>query len=301
MIQLKGKIQTLRIINDPKPACHHEAPWMHKRNGTYYLSYAAGWPEKIAYATSNAPLGPFTYRGIVLDRVTTGTNHQAIVEYNNQWYLFYHDSTLPDYDKRRERKRSVKIDCLFYNADGTIKPVVQTLKGIVAGRCGLPQPTPPARGPIQRLQSYNFQTRYIRHSYYRARIDSNVSPNQDSEFIVVHGLADRCAISFESVNFPGHYLRHRNYEIWLARYDGTRLFREDATWHGRPGLADSKGGWSSYESYNFPGKYLRHYNYLMILGTVSGSTQRADATFRMTAREPSGIRPEILRWLLGCR
>jgi Alpha-L-arabinofuranosidase B (ABFB) domain len=43
-------------------------------------------------------------------------------------------------------------------------------------------------------------------------------------------------------------------------------------------LANSS--WSSYESFNFPGQYMRHSNFLMILGTVSGSLQQADATFR---------------------
>ncbi len=133
-------------------------------------------------------------------------------------------------------------------------------------------------GTVRRLQSYNFQGRYLRHQGYRARIDENVSPAEDAQFRVVPGLAAANAVSFESVNFPGHYLRHRNNEVWLDASDGSALFNADATWHRRAGLANS--GWSSYESYNYPGQYLRHSNYLMILGAVSGSTQQADATFR---------------------
>ncbi|HEU4327697.1 MAG TPA: AbfB domain-containing protein, partial [Roseiflexaceae bacterium] len=141
-----------------------------------------------------------------------------------------------------------------------------------------PTPTPAPGGTVRQLQSYNFQSRYLRHQGYRARIDENVSPAQDSQFRVVPGLANSGAISFESVNFPGRYLRHRNGEIWLDANDGTSGFGADATWHRRAGLANS--GWSSYESYNLPGQYMRHSNYLMFLGTVSGSLQQADATFR---------------------
>ena len=139
-------------------------------------------------------------------------------------------------------------------------------------------PTPVPGGTVRRMQSYNFQSRYLRHQSYRARIDENVSPFEDSQFRIVPGLANANAISFESVNFPGRYLRHRNSEIWLDASDGSSTFRADATWYRRGGLANSS--WTSYESYNYPGQYMRHSNYLMLLGTVSGSTQQADATFR---------------------
>jgi hypothetical protein len=138
--------------------------------------------------------------------------------------------------------------------------------------------TSSSSGTIRRMQSYNYQTRYIRHQNYRARIDENVSPFEDSQFRVVPGLANPNAVSFEAVNYPGYYLRHRNNEVWLDANDGSSLFSADATWYRRSGLANS--GWTSYESYNYPGQYMRHYNYLLILGTVSGSTQQADATFR---------------------
>ncbi|WP_437569414.1 non-reducing end alpha-L-arabinofuranosidase family hydrolase [Sorangium sp. So ce542] len=133
-------------------------------------------------------------------------------------------------------------------------------------------------GTIRQLQSYNFQSRYLRHQAFRARIDEAVSPIQDAQFRVVPGLANASAVSFESVNFPGRFLRHRGGEVWLDTNDGSSGFRGDATWHRRAGLANS--GWSSFESYSAPGQYMRHSGFLMIVGTVSGSAQQADATFR---------------------
>jgi alpha-L-arabinofuranosidase B-like protein/glycosyl hydrolase family 62 len=141
-----------------------------------------------------------------------------------------------------------------------------------------PTPTPTPSGTVRRIRSFNY-TRYVRHQAFRARIDETVSPLQDSEFRVVPGLASPSAVSFESVNFPGRFLRHRsNNEIWLDANDGSAAFGAAATWHRRAGLANSS--WSSYESFDLPAQYLRHSNFLMVLGMVTGSLQQADATFR---------------------
>jgi len=74
-------------------------------------------------------LGPFKYAGVIMEESPTGcwTNHQSIIEYKNQWYLFYHHNDLsPNFDKNR----SVRIDSLFFNEDGTIKKVIPTLRGV---------------------------------------------------------------------------------------------------------------------------------------------------------------------------
>ncbi|HWS37614.1 MAG TPA: AbfB domain-containing protein, partial [Actinoplanes sp.] len=70
---------------------------------------------------------------------------------------------------------------------------------------------------LNRIQSYNNQTRYVRHSNFDVRIDPNVSPAQDAQFRVVTGLAGGSGyVSFESVNYPGYYLRHYAYDGVLA-------------------------------------------------------------------------------------
>ena len=45
--------------------------------------------------------------------------------------------------------------------------------------------------------------------------------------------AEGCDVRFESVNFRGHYIRHQNYELWLANETAgsTSLFVQDTTWH----------------------------------------------------------------------
>ncbi len=96
-----------------------EAPWVHKYNGTYYLSYSTGDTHYIAYATSDSPMGPFVFRGHVLTPVSGWTTHGSIVEFQGAWYLFYHDTSLSDSD----HKRCAKVAVLTYNADGTIQTI----------------------------------------------------------------------------------------------------------------------------------------------------------------------------------
>ncbi|MDF7808665.1 family 43 glycosylhydrolase [Pontiellaceae bacterium B12219] len=105
----------------------YEGPWMHKRNGIYYLSYATGTHAPIAYCTSTSPMGPFTYQGILMDAVPgCVTNHHSIVKFKGRWYIFYHSAALSG----RNHRRSVCVDYLYYNEDGTIKKVVQTEEGV---------------------------------------------------------------------------------------------------------------------------------------------------------------------------
>ncbi len=97
-----------------------EAAWLHKYNGSYYLSYSTGDTHFIAYATGQKPTGPFVFRGYVLYPVVGWTTHHSIVEFQGKWYLFYHDSSLSG---GVSNKRSVKVAELVYNADGTIQTI----------------------------------------------------------------------------------------------------------------------------------------------------------------------------------
>ena len=48
----------------------HEGSSMRKIGETYYYIYAdmeRGKPTSLGYATGKSPLGPFTYRGIIID------------------------------------------------------------------------------------------------------------------------------------------------------------------------------------------------------------------------------------------
>ena len=99
---------------------YFEGPWLHKYNGTYYLSYSTGDTHLLCYATAKSPTGPFTYRGSFLPPVLGWTTHHSIVEFKGKWYLYYHDATLSG---GMSHRRCVKVQELFYEADGSIRPL----------------------------------------------------------------------------------------------------------------------------------------------------------------------------------
>lgn len=108
-----------------------EGPYMIERNGIYYLTYphVANKTERLEYAMGDNPLGPFKVTGVIMDESPTGcwTNHHSILEFKDQWYLFYHHNDLsPEFDKNR----SIRVDSLFFNEDGTIQKVIPTLRGV---------------------------------------------------------------------------------------------------------------------------------------------------------------------------
>lgn len=103
-----------------------EAPHVSKHNGIYYLVYAAGFPESLAYATSASPMGPWKYQGIIMEPISgTTTIHPALFDFKGSTYLAYHSADLPDGGSYR---RSVCVDRINFNEDGTIKTVVRTFK-----------------------------------------------------------------------------------------------------------------------------------------------------------------------------
>ncbi|MES2112241.1 MAG: family 43 glycosylhydrolase [Bacteroidota bacterium] len=108
-----------------------EGPYLFEHKGIYYMTYphVADKIERLEYAMSDNPLGPFKYAGVLMDESASGcwTNHQSVIEFKNQWYLFYHNDDLsPTFDKNR----AVRADSLFFNQDGTIRKVIPTLRGV---------------------------------------------------------------------------------------------------------------------------------------------------------------------------
>jgi hypothetical protein len=127
MTEFEGASKEIQIVDNKKSsllAMDHdrrffEGAWVHKYNGTYYLSYSTGDTHYLVYATSKNPMGPYEYKGIILEPVRGWTTHHSIVKFNDKWYLFYHDSLMSGMD----HLRSVKFVELNYNSDGTIKTI----------------------------------------------------------------------------------------------------------------------------------------------------------------------------------
>lgn len=123
MIELDGPIKTVNL-----PA-FTEAPWIHKRKGWYYLSYATGFPEKIVYAMSKNINGPWAFKGILNEIAgNSNTNHQSIIDFKGKSYFIYHNGAINT--DGGSYRRSVCIDYLYYNKDASIKRIVMTSEGV---------------------------------------------------------------------------------------------------------------------------------------------------------------------------
>ncbi|WP_200955024.1 AbfB domain-containing protein [Aeromicrobium sp. Root236] len=134
---------------------------------------------------------------------------------------------------------------------------------------------------VTRLQSFNKPRSYVRHAGSVVRLQSTSSPIRPSEFRVVAGLAgtSRGRVSFEAVNAPGHFLRHRGFELRLVRNDRSKEFAAHATFIPVAGLADVR--LTSFRAHNLPDRHLRHNGLGLRLDVIRSATARADATFRM--------------------
>ena len=113
MISLSGNPTTVPLQG------FTEGPWLHKHDGLYYVIYAAQGTgsEKISYATSDSPTGPWTVRGDIMASGPTYTNHPGVVDYRGHSYFFYHNSALPG---GNNYKRSVCVQEFSYGTDGSI-------------------------------------------------------------------------------------------------------------------------------------------------------------------------------------
>ncbi len=144
MISFEGEImkaeQTPESFGKPKfvpmeadkkyHSTYTEGPWFYKRDGNYYMLYAAGGiPEHIAYSMSKTPTGPWEYKGVIMpqsDETRSFTNHCGVTDYKGKSYFFYHTGRLPG---GGGFARSICVEPFEYNTDGTFPLITPTDKG----------------------------------------------------------------------------------------------------------------------------------------------------------------------------
>jgi arabinoxylan arabinofuranohydrolase len=119
MISYSGSIGTT-----PKIQSYQEGPWFYKRGSNYYLAFASTCcPEGIGYAMSSSPTGPWTYKGSIMDGNTQSSgNHPGIIDYKGSSYVFgfNYNVQLQREGQRLGERRSIAVEKLSYNTDGTI-------------------------------------------------------------------------------------------------------------------------------------------------------------------------------------
>lgn len=134
MTEIDGEIRTMPLPN------YTEGPWLFKRDGLYYLIYVShnhlGYGEKVSYATATSIDGEWTYRGLLCENPGFDSYgiHPGVCEFKGRWYFFYFNDRLqlPNGLHGNSNRRSVCADYMYFNPDGTIRPIVMTKEGLEA-------------------------------------------------------------------------------------------------------------------------------------------------------------------------
>ncbi|MER5433707.1 family 43 glycosylhydrolase [Streptomyces sp. NPDC002588] len=124
-------------ITDITPSGYNEGTFVVKRKGTYYFMWSENDTRdadyRVAYATGPSPTGPWTKRGVILEKDPSlgilGTGHHSVVQVpgTDDWYIAYHRFAIPGGDGTH---RETTVDKLEFDAEGLIKKVVPTLTSI---------------------------------------------------------------------------------------------------------------------------------------------------------------------------
>nr|WKN34272.1 glycoside hydrolase family 43 protein [Tunicatimonas sp. TK19036] len=131
------------LFHEITPEGYVEGPFMFKRNDKYYFMWSeGGWGNdsyKVAYAMADKATGPFQRIGTILESdttVATGAGHNSALHTpgTDDWYMVYHRRPIPNEGRDH---RVTCIDRLYFNEDGTIKPVKMTFEGVKANPISL--------------------------------------------------------------------------------------------------------------------------------------------------------------------
>ncbi len=278
-----GKItQSADIFTDvpikDRPGIFGEAPWLFKAKGKYYLVYAAGLPQRVVYAMANSPRGPWEYKGVILGEnlcpdgsrgdFNSDTSHPAIVEFKGQWYVFYHNAAQPTGGQTR---RSVSVEKMAFNADGSIKRSEITSTGI--------------SGVASRIQSLSRKDQFVRFENFAAKLEKPGADVHPFQWEFTLGLADEATVdtvSIQCVSHPGYYLTVDGDKVLLAKNDNSPKFKRSATFRMGPGLGDKTG--VSFQSLADPKLFLRQSGGALKASAASAASSpsdKQDATFNI--------------------
>lgn len=115
-------------------------------------------------------------------------------------------------------------------------------------------------------------TRYLAHTGSTVNTQvvtssSSTSLKQQASWVVRAGLGNSACLSFESKDTPGSYLRHYNFALALNSNDGSKQFKEDATFCSSPG---PNGQGTSFRAHGYPTRYFRHYSDVVYIASNGG-------------------------------
>ena len=200
----------------------HEGGYMVKRNGIYYFVYAGlsmqDMASCICYSTSRSPWGPFKYGGIIInnDHSDPGNwnNHGSLVEFNNQWYVFYHRATHGCYTMRK-----ACLEPISFDADGSIGEVEMTTQG--------------AAGPLNAIGQIDAERACLLHG--NVRIEACAADNEE-----LTGIRDGDRAAYKYIDF-GKGVKTVTFRVAPGADSGSITIALNDPWGWAAGTAQIQG------------------------------------------------------------
>jgi len=262
------------VLSQMVPTSFTEAAWIYRRqdeNGTYYgdyyLFYAYGWREQMAFATTDDLMeGRWYFGDIIMEpSVTSNTNHPAVVDFLGKTYFIYHNGSLP---KGSGFRRVACVEELEFFEDGYVKYVQETATGV----SGVKSTLTALNGEVLTHEWFNNSGVDTSYPYRDMKLGSNLknTKEEDTYWEIVQGKADTenvYYVSLESYNKPGLYITASEGAVGLTQ-DSTGKMADVQTFKTVEGLA---GEGVSFESVAFEGMYLT------LSGGSASLTDGADA------------------------
>lgn len=249
------------VVSVKTPASFTEAPWIYRRQdangkfyGPYYMFYAYGWREQLAYATTEDLFsGEWDNTKVIMrPSATSNTNHPAVFDFQGKTYMIYHNGSLPGGSGFR---RVACIVELKFNEDGSLNELVESAVGIAGTVSYLSL----GDGDALTHEHFNNASSDVAYPYVGRKVGgSELSQySSDKYWEIVAGKADPSdpyLVSIESYNKAGLYLTAAaDGSVGLSQ-DHDKTFADAQTFRTVYGL-DGNGG-VSFESVAYPGKYL---------------------------------------------
>ena len=162
----------------------------------------------------------------------------------------------------------------FIGRQSSVINALGLLCKVIAAPAGPPVDTTPPVAKIKgiMLESKDSPGLFMRHKDFKLGLSKLATPldYQDANFTSGPALTrqGRTAVSLESVNFPGFYIRHSGSSLVLQKNDGSQQFAQDASFT----QIRRTGGGTVFESVNVPGSFIRRQGFRLVLGTGTAAS-----------------------------
>lgn len=255
-----GKITFKTDIRSKMPPdSYTEAPWIYRRQdengnyyGDYYLFYAYGWREQMAYATTGDLMeGRLYFQDTIMKpSATSNTNHMAVVDFLDKTWFIYHNGSLPGGSGYRRVACIAEVQ--FY-PDGAVEYIQETAAGVF----GTVSTITALNGEVLCHEWFNNSLGDNEYPYTDMALGSGLARTTelDEQWEIVAGKADpddAYTVSIESNNKAGLYITVKDGKVVLCQ-DHNGKMAQSQTFRTVEGLA---GEGVSFESLAEPGMYL---------------------------------------------